>query len=82
MSAIITLLLFLFLLYIAWKLLKGMLYLAFFAIVGIVVLGFALHTGLLPGSTPTSAGGVLTDARQWAVSGASWLLSVWQRAHG
>lgn len=81
MSAIIPLLLFLFLLYVAWKLLKGVLYLAFFAVVGMVVLGFALHSGLLPLGAQSPSGGMLADARQWAASGTDWLWAAWQHAH-
>ncbi|MBU2736367.1 hypothetical protein HAQ00_11705 [Acidithiobacillus caldus ATCC 51756] len=82
MSPIVALLVFIVLLYVGWKLLKGLLYLAFFAIVGVVILGFVLHSGLVPANGPASAGGVLADARHWASAGSVWLWQAWQHAHG
>jgi len=82
MSPLIALFLFLLLLYVAWKLLKGILYVAFIGIVAVVVLGFVLHSGaILPGST-VNTGSVLIDARQWAAEGATWIYKACNHSRG
>ncbi|AUW34230.1 hypothetical protein A5904_15055 (plasmid) [Acidithiobacillus caldus] len=84
MSPIVALLAFLSLLYVAKKLLKGMLYLAFFVVMTVVVPGFALHTAICRRIAALQRRRTVClftpniEASSWS----AWLLSLRQRAQG
>ncbi|PKY09739.1 hypothetical protein B1757_13505 [Acidithiobacillus marinus] len=64
-SPIIALIIFVFVLYIGWRILRGLLKVAFFALLLLLVVGFAIHAQ----DGPVSTNRITSIASQWAASG-------------